>query len=80
MLVSLTELRSNIYKYFEQIKTSGIPLHIKAKQGAFIVSFSKPIKRLDSLQTEGLDLFEGDPEDIVNIIWSNSSQEEKNLL
>ena len=80
MLLSLTELRSIIYKYFEQTKASGIPLQIKAKQGSFTVSFSKPTKKLECLQTEGLDLFVGDPEDIIDVVWPNPSQEEKNLL
>lgn len=80
MLVSLTELRSNIYKYFEQTRSSGTPLQVKSKQGIFTISFSEPIKRLESLQSEGFDLFEGNPEEIVDIVWPNISQEEKNLF
>ncbi len=80
MQISLTELRSNIYKYFEQTKNSGIPLQIKTKQGTFTVSFSEKPKKLEILQIGGLDLFYDNPDDIINVVWPNPSQEETNLL
>lgn len=76
MQISITELRSNIYQYFEQIKETNTPLEIAGKKGHFIIDFVKPISRLKLLEETGLDLYDGDSDELFEIKWPDPSQED----
>lgn len=72
MSISITELRSDIYRYFQCIQSTKEPLIVTTKTGSFSISLSHKKFSLDSM-SEGLDLINGDPEDLVcaplNVEW-----------
>jgi hypothetical protein len=79
MNIPLTKLRANIFKYFEHIKKSGKPLNVTIKNDTFTVQYH-PKKNLKALEDQGLDVFDGDIDELINIPWPAPSQESDNLL
>ena len=79
MQISITELRSDIYKYFQYIQSTREPLIVSTKTGLFSISFRHEKISLDSFSS-GLDLIVGDPEDLVYAHLNLEWKEKENLL
>lgn len=79
MKISVTDLRSNIYKYFDQIKASESPLEVVGKKGVYVISYVGSSDIYTKLQSDGLDLIVGDPDDLLSIEWAMTSSEEEHL-
>lgn len=67
--ISLSSLRSDIYKIFDRLIKSGAPVKVKRK--GVIVRIIPEVKKdkFDCIQP--LDCVNGDPEDLVDIHWES---------
>lgn len=77
MQISITELRSDIYKYFKYIQSIKKSLVVTTKTGQFSINYNHKKISLDLL--EGLDLIEGDPEDLIHMDYNIEWREKENL-
>ncbi len=71
MAVNPTELRQNIYNLLDQVIETGVPLEIKRKGHKLKIVPSKPVSKLSTLKSNP-DCIVGNPEDLVNIDWSEN--------
>jgi hypothetical protein len=71
MSISISKLRSDIYKLLDQVLETGTPLEVERKGKILkIVPGSTSTKKLSRLPRRKGALV-GDPEDIVHMDWSN---------
>ena len=66
--LTLTNLRSNLFKIIDQIIESGKPVFIKRKGHIVRIDLDKPTKRTERLFKQPLrkNVITGDPEELVN--------------
>ncbi len=67
--ITPTELRSNIYKFLDEILNTGIPIEIsKAGKKLRII----PVEKTSKLQNliSRPDVIKGDPDDLADISWA----------
>ena len=76
MIVTTSKLRSNIYKFLDQVLETGIPLEIKRKGQMLKIVPEKKKSKLDNLVEHNSIV--GDPEDLVHVDWSHEWTELKN--
>jgi antitoxin (DNA-binding transcriptional repressor) of toxin-antitoxin stability system len=71
MGISISQLRSNIYRLLDQVLETGVPLEIERNGGVLrIVPGKGKRKRLNRLPRRK-NAFRGDPGALVHIDWSN---------
>ena len=70
MAISVTELRSNIYKLLDQVIATGLPLEIQRKGKIVRLVPEQTRSKLDNLVPHP-NAFDGAPEDFVHIDWSS---------
>lgn len=68
--ITATELRKNVYKLLDNVLESGIPLKIKRKDKTLLITPAEPVSKLECLD-EHPDCIVGNPEDLVNMDWSD---------
>ncbi len=68
MTVTATHLRKNIYKIFDQVIASGIPLRVTRKGKTLTLVPPKKTSKLANLKKRKC--IKGDPEDLVHMDWS----------
>jgi hypothetical protein len=69
MAISPSELRANIYRLLDEVLDTGTPLEIERKGRTLRIVRDEPIDRLSRLVPHP-DYIVGDPEDLVEIDWS----------
>jgi len=69
MIVTLSELRANIYRLVDRIIESGEPLEIERSGRILRIVLDRPPTKLSRL-IERRGYIEGDPDDLVHVDWS----------
>jgi len=70
--ISVTKIRSQIYKIFDQVIETGKPVYIKRKGRILKIDLYQPISRTERLfsQPPRFDVIKGDPEELVEFkVW-----------
>jgi len=68
MALSVSALRQNIYKIFDRVLETGVPVEIERKQGRIKIIPIKKRSKLDNLKKHKI--MACPPEEIVHIDWS----------
>ena len=65
---SLTSIRRQIYKVFDQVIETGKPVYVKRKGRIIKIDLDKPVSRTERLFSQKVrkDVINGDPESLVN--------------
>lgn len=79
-MMTVTELRKNIFKVFDEIQKTGKPIEVSRKGRKFLL---KPLytkkSKLDNLQREGI--INGNPDDLPEFkVWDESEWGEPDNL
>ncbi len=67
--VTATELRKNIYKLFDEVLSTNVPLEVERKGKRLIITPADREARIDRLEQHDR-CITGDPEELVHIDWS----------
>ncbi|MEI8083231.1 MAG: type II toxin-antitoxin system Phd/YefM family antitoxin [Actinomycetes bacterium] len=70
MAISITELRSNLYRLVDRVLADGTPLEIERNGRLLTISATPPTSKFDALAVRP-DVIAGDPEDLVHGDWSD---------
>lgn len=68
MTVTATQLRKDIYRLFDRVSASGVPLEVTRKGAHFLIVPKKQRSWLDGIKKR--DVIKCDPEDLVHMDWS----------
>jgi hypothetical protein len=71
--ISLTQLRSNLYRLVDRVLADGTPLEIERNGRLLTISPAPPTSKFDALAARP-DVIAGDPEDLVHGDWSDEWQ------
>ena len=76
-IMSVTELRNQIYKVIDRVIETGIPQEIERGGHRLKIELDEPKKKkLDNLKPQKT--FVGDPDDLVNIsVWDEAEWDQK---
>lgn len=79
-MMTVTELRKNIYKIFDEVQKTGKPLEVSRKGEKFILKpKNSKVNKLDNLKKEGI--INGDPEDLAEYkVWDLNEWKEPDIL
>lgn len=66
--ITVTELRSNIYKLLDEIINTGIPIEIKKNGKLLRIIPVHKINKLNNLVSRP-NVIKGNPDEIINISW-----------
>ncbi|OAI49205.1 hypothetical protein AYO45_00460 [Gammaproteobacteria bacterium SCGC AG-212-F23] len=75
MSITVTELRTNLYKIVDQVIATGVPVEIERKGVKVKLIAEKKKNKLSNLIRRP-DCIIGDPEDIVHMDWSEEWNED----
>ncbi len=78
MRVSLTLLRSNLYKIVDQVLETGIPVEIERKGKILKILSERKLSKLSHLQAHP-NVINGNPNDIIDIDWLKEWHEDGHL-
>jgi prevent-host-death family protein len=71
MVISITKLRSNLYKLIDQVIETGIPVTINRNGVIVKITAEKPKSKFSNLPKHP-GVINGDPEDLVHSDWSKT--------
>ena len=66
--ISVTELRSNIYKLLDEVLNTGIPIEINKGGKKLKIMPAKKVDKLQNLVSRPY-VIKGNPDDLVDISW-----------
>lgn len=66
--ITVTELRSNIYKLLDEVLETGVPLEITKGGRKLRISTVSPVNKLDNLVFQP-EIIQGDPDDLPDVHW-----------
>lgn len=69
MAISITELRSNLYRLIDRVLTEGTPLEVERNGRTVLIMAVPQPSKLDAL-VKRPGVIVGDPEDLVSLDWS----------
>jgi hypothetical protein len=71
MELTLSKLRENIYKVFDQVLETGVPVFIRRKGKKIKISIEETRDKFSKFEhLEKRPIINGDPDDIVHLDWS----------
>jgi hypothetical protein len=78
MRISLTQLRSNLYKIVDQVIETGMPVEIERKGKILKILPDSKLSKLQHLQQHP-HVINGNPDDIIDIDWLKEWREDENI-
>jgi antitoxin (DNA-binding transcriptional repressor) of toxin-antitoxin stability system len=78
MSMSLTYLRSHLYKIVDEVIDSGVPVEIERHGQKIRIMSVQPKDKLNRLK-QHKNVVTGDSDELVHFDWSNNWDEKKNL-
>lgn len=66
--ITVTELRSNIYKLLDEVLETGIPLEVKKGDQVLRIAPVAPVDKFQNLVLRESAIY-GNPDDLVDIEW-----------
>ena len=76
MKLSLTKMRSNLYKIVDRVLETGVPVEIERRGRKVRIVPVRPTSKLDNLVKRPGTIV-GDPEEIVHMDWSGEWTENR---
>lgn len=71
MVLNPTTLRKNLYRFLDQVLETGEPVEIERKGRRLKIVPVEPVSRIARLEPHP-DAITGDPDDLVDIEWSDA--------